>query len=307
MMAYKSLDINSPISEITDFCELQCALSDKKFISVNDLRADLSMPDDEDDISGVLSSDDRAIEKLDEALNLATQKTAYYAEGKYPYSVQDSSLILGKSRKNTVVYLFLLLVTRMDMSKDRVQDGIDATLLFERLCALVAKEYFGNNALCYVFGTSTGAPFKDKVDVLLKSIHSKGEYRTPCGYNGKQKDAGVDIVSWIPFADKRGGQLIAMGQCKTGTSWGDMLGSLNPISFFKCYSSIQPYVDPIKLFFVAEDVYEDRWEKRCNDAGIIFDRSRIMQFLPNEFVDEDLDVYSNISQWVNAAIKIMLD
>ena len=49
------------------------------------------------------------------------------------------------------------------MKRNRVHGGVDGTLLFERLCANVAKNYFGGNGQSFVFGTAKPGNFETKV------------------------------------------------------------------------------------------------------------------------------------------------
>ena len=185
------------------------------------------------------------------------------------------------------------------MKKERVQRCLDATELFERLCCLVAKSYLGEHAHCELFGTSIKESFEEKVKKILTKLHIKGEFKNPLGSTGLQKDGGIDLIAWIPFNDNKDSQLIALGQCKTGSNWEELM---KKVAFFQNYSTLQPFVEPEYMFFVAEDFGMHKWEERSRSCGIIFDRIRIMEFLPVNIKEIDAPLFKDVKSWVEGAI-----
>ena len=62
-----------------------------------------------------------------------------------------------------------------------------------------------------------------------------------------------------------------------------------------------PIADPIRLFFITEAVaITEQWEERARNAGILFDRQRIMSLLPLN-IDEHL--LNNIKEWNTLIIQ----
>lgn len=285
--------------KIADFLEFECIKAGTEISSLS-FRSYLSMSDDEIDNEGVESSDDKSIATLDAGIAECSNRLGC-CPNQYPFITGKGSLDLKPdSSWNKDIYIFLLLTTRLNMRDDRIQGEFDGTQLFESLCALVTKEYFGKHCHAEVFGTSAGGSFKEKVEKLLRSLCIRGQFKEPEGSTGHQKDGNLDIVAWIPFSDKKDGQLIALGQCKTGTNWETLLPELDPEDFFVLYSSQQPYAKPQKLFFVTESFGNYKWGERCTSAGVLFDRTRIMEYLP-ETVDDEL--LSKIKSWNQAAFE----
>jgi hypothetical protein len=258
------------------------------------------MSDDEINNDGVDSSDDLSVEAIEDGIRECEQR-AFSCPAKYPFKVNENSLepqTDGGMIKE--IYQFLLLSTRLNMNEDREQAGYDATKLFEELCASVAREYFGQHSKTMVFGTAGAGVFQQKVEDLILKLNLTSTYKTPLGSTGRQKDAAVDVVAWIPFSDKKDSQMIALGQCKTGTHWEGMLTSTQPDVFFNSYFSGIPFADIERMFFVCESCGIDRWEERSRKAGIIFDRTRIMEYVP---VNIDANLLNRIVQWNHAAIE----
>lgn len=283
---------------VADFLEWQC-LTTKTEVSAMSYRSLLSISDDETCNEGIESSDDISLETLDCAIAECYNRSQICPH-RYPFTTGRSSLELKVGQLlDREIYTFLLLATRLDMNEQRMQGGYDGTQLFEELCAEVAKEYYGGHAKTQIFGTSVRGTFKDKVEHLLKALHVNGSFKQPVGSTGRQKDGNLDIVAWIPFSDQKDGQMIAFGQCKTGTSWEEKLHELDPEDFFTCYSTQHPFVKPLRMFFVAESFGFEKWEERSVAGGIIFDRTRIMEFLP-QHLDEGL--LEKIIKWNKSAI-----
>lgn len=287
---------------LADYVEYRC-FANGDSISSGSLRFLISASDDEIDNDGVESSDDRSIDSLDEAINECNDRIAR-CNGHYPFVTDAGTLELNSRIPSYIaeIYLFLLLATRLNMNTERIQGGEDATRLFERLCALVAKEYYGTHSKSMVFGTACPGGFKDKVNGLLHILNINATYKSPLGSTGKMKDGNLDVVVWIPFSDRKDGQFIAMGQCKTGANWESMLSELNPSAFFDNYTTSSPFVPVTRLYFVTESFDMYKWEERSREGGIIFDRTRIMEYLPENI---EPDLLAAIESWNLAAMSLI--
>ncbi len=296
--------ISGNISELADFLEAQCLFSDEGIYSLASARSTLSIESDECNHEGIDSDDDRILRKLEDAL-IEIRERRNRTQNKYPFTIDHSVVKLNiDDGLIYYIYSYLLLATRSSMQgKKRYAAGIDGTLLFEELSEIVAKSYFGDNTKSLIFGTSTTTEtsFNEKVQTLLNSLGEGGVFKNPIGSTGRQNDGKLDIVVWKPFQDNRGGQLIGLGQCKTGTSWRNSIGQLQPSAFFGSYTTCSPYHDPVRLFFVAESCLES-WEETVRIAGILFDRCRCMRCFPE---DISTDLFERIKIWVDKKIELL--
>ena len=228
-----------------------------------------------------------------------------FSNGHYPFETSCKTIRIRTDVDSLVkdIYIFLLLSTRENMSIGRIADGIDGTALFEELCAAVLKNYFGENCCSFVFGTGRNDKdtFGNKVQKMLDSLkEGRMLFRHPDNDNDQQKDGKLDIVALIPFADSKKGQFIAFGQCKTGTNWRASISQLNPRAFCESYCSPPPGFTPVAVFMVAE-AFEKNWENlQRSSNGILFDRLRIMNYLPQK-IEEDL--LSKIRKWNTSVIR----
>jgi hypothetical protein len=208
----------------------------------------------------------------------------------YPFDLIDGNTILQKkpdavgSPDAGLLYLFLLVLTRADMSsRARTVGGIDPTRVFERLCADVLKEFWGGDSdhcQCLVFGTAQRAGktgFQNSVEHLCGHLQEgvgwKANARTRGAGDGK-----LDVVVYRRFRDKRAGSLVGFAQCKTGIHWRQHLTSLQPRAFCQSYMVSPPLLDPMRIYMVPNRIAAGRWDEDTAQGGLLFDRCRIVQY-----------------------------
>ena len=201
----------------------------------------------------------------------------------YPFVVDNDGqsvrfeMEVGNDRH--VIYLYLLLATRLNMNEHRKHGGLDGTKLFEELGAEVAKCYLGGRAESLVFGTAAeGDGFADKVDDLCRRIGEGGGFVDRYGGGQWAKDDKLDVVAWTPFADQQCSKVIVFGQCKTGTHFADELTELQPGAFCNSWWRSPPALTPTRTFFVAEALPRAGWGRIAAKGGLLFDRCRMVDF-----------------------------
>lgn len=303
-MGYNLRDLPSTqasYAELADYMEYQCLVSDEKSYSTTSGNSSMGILYDDNTDAGIEGNEtnydfSEALAEVDDRENKSN--------GKYPFVAEVDTIKIKDDVESHIldIYTFLLLATRENMKSGKVANDLDGTELFEQLCAAVVKNYFGPNSKAQVFGTGAveNKPFHEKVQDFLDTIQ-EGKYifRHPDGDIGQQKDGKIDVVIFIPFADNNKGQFMGFGQCKTGTNWRASISQLIPAAFSESY--IQPPLAfiPITLFFVSES-FTEKWEELTrNTRGIIFDRSRIMEYIPDNL---DAELLNNIKLWNEGVI-----
>lgn len=307
-MPYKLGELPSDMAtqdEIADYLEVKCLLSADESFSIVEAAEDNSFVEDEDAAESIEVD---AYSSYADALLQIDERSRAITNNRYPFIGEQNAISLSDdcSEYFRTIYTFLLFTTRWKMGADRIVQGKDGALLFERLCNNVLINYFGHHAKGMVFGTGAESDdngFETKVKGMLDRFVEKGYlFRRPDGDRNRQKDGKVDLVAFIPFNDSRKGHFVALGQCKTGTHWREKLGQLNPRTFCDLY--IQPSLafTPVCIYMVSEACNDD-WEQLArNSQGVLFDRTRIMQFIPDS-IDENL--YRDIADWVNGVKELL--
>jgi hypothetical protein len=308
------------ISDIADYAELECFRRDDGSVSLLDIARIVQRASDAD----VSFSDDAISEFVRDAFGDIENRALHCGEpdGRFPFSLNTTGTLLTRCPMPAasagtgippVVYLFLLLVTQLNMRDKRMQGGHDGALIFEEMCSHIATNYWGgphSSVNQLVFGTARFADrtddettidrntFKSAIADLCAKLQEGLDFDPKDPGPIRAKDAKLDVVVWRKFSDRREGQLIGFGQCKTGTHWEGELTKLQPEAFCDTWLRRRPAVVPTRMFFVSARVLS-RWYERSKFAGILFDRCRIVEYamgLPS-------DLLHRISAWVEAAMQ----
>lgn len=288
------------INELADFVELTAWQSGG--ISITATSQALGRLEENDYSNGVRGDDD-----VDEAVVATYSELARREEScrdGYPFIIEQQgyTLRVHQDDRNSkhVIYKYLLLSTRLNMNTNKCYSDCDGTLLLEELAAEVAKGYFGDRAQSLVFGTAAGDDhFPDKVNELCNKLGEGGGFINRDEGRITAKDGKLDVVVWKSFADVSAGKLIGFGQCKTGTHYRGSLTQLQPSSFCGKWLRDQPACTPIRMFFISDALSREHWYSTVSDAGILFDRCRIIDFC-DSVTPETL---GKIKSWTEAAAK----
>ncbi|MBQ8704260.1 MAG: hypothetical protein IJ524_07795 [Bacteroidales bacterium] len=289
-------NVNMQRDEMADNLELECLFSPTHSCSIVSIAQEMGIADEnEEDVDEINNN------ALSESLGIIDLRSSWCA-GNYPFFANANTIQFQTSNGDiSSVYTFLLLATREKMNTQRIADGIDGTLLFERLSACILKNYFGEDSHVSVFGTGSGLSesFKDKLKRLLSDIGEKGYSLREDAIEPTQKDGGIDLYAFIPFKDGKKGQFIGFGQCKTGTSWSSVLGMMCPETF-DLYLIPRFIFTPISIYMLSDTIPSQKWDKlSIQSKGFIFDRCRLMNWLPKQI---DNGIMEEIKRWNEAVI-----
>lgn len=173
--------------------------------------------------------------------------------------------------------------------------------LFERLIALCIKEYLGGKS--YVFGWPPQDDVPANIESRVKEVCSVTKEKFGEAPQHRYKDRGVDVISWKPFFENtpehRSNQIVILSQCAIGSDWRNKTSQI-PLRAWGEY--IHWATQPITAFAVPTVIHEDLWHDISTEAGLLFDRIRIVNYMPLPFPDADL--FDAISNWVGSEIEI---
>ena len=225
----------------------------------------------------------------------------------YPFSLELEGTVLrhmGNGNVRSVLYRYLLLSTRLNMSDTRVHAGLDGADLLEEISAHALKNYLGGTrANSFVFGTAVQGDFQTKINELCRHLREGGGFRSLDDAPVRANDDKLDAVAWVPFSDHLPGQLIIFGQCKTGSNWGGQVAQLQPDAFIKKWMRDPILVDPIRAFCISEAADRTRWMGTSVATGILLDRCRLVDFSD----DITTDLLDKVNRWTTAAIETIRD
>lgn len=286
--------------EIADFVELVTWRDGR--MSAEELKKRLGQLDDVDYTTGVPEEEeiDRVVEVVFEELECRREACA----GRYPFHVDGVRQVIRVAVEtgcgsHHILYAYMLLATRLNMTAARKHAGIDGSELFEELSAEAVRCYLGERSKSLVFGTAAhGRGFEAKVnDLCVRSGEGDG-FCDHVSTGRRKKDGKLDVVAWTPFSDGKSSKLLIFGQCKTGTHYKDQLPQLQPDVFCSKWFRSQPAVLPVRAFFVTEALPRSLWRDKAMDAGLLFDRCRIVDFVGRDVSGE---VVARVEAWTAEA------
>ena len=291
------------VHELADFAELLAWQNDS--VSAREILAFLGRTGDNEYNEGVDDEDDLNANALDDVM-VEIDRRSKSCVGGYPFALDLKGTVLRHDPNDTseraVVYRYLLLSTRLNMTADKVQANIDGTGLLEEISAAVLRCYLGHDrAKSIVFGTAIGGTFPRKVDALCTALGEGGSFETLDPGPVNANDDRLDSVAWVPFSDMREGKLIIFCQCKTGSSWKEHTTQLQPDVFIKRWMKHRTFlVVPVRAFCVSEATCPTNWRGLVGYAGLLFDRLRVVDFLDR--IDPGL--LKRIQSWNAAAATV---
>lgn len=171
--------------------------------------------------------------------------------------------------------------------------------LFERITCQALKRYLSGNAVVFGWpskGSKNGATesqIKRKIKQVADDLNERFCESPPSHF----KDRGVDVVGWIPFGEKRSGQVVILLQCAAGHNWKDK----NPVPLPAWCQYIHWAGNPIIGFAVPGIVDERDWHDKSKDKGILFDRPRIINLLFG--TKKDRKLIRELRSWVTTQIS----
>ena len=290
--------------ELADFIEFECLKKEDLTFATLDIIKTLNAGDDyqEDEVDEFNFLRDSMEEpRVDDAMNEIETRLSY-CDAKYPFTIIENKVVYQSVNPQTnIIYIFLLLATRLHMggkNAEKVFSNLDGTLLFEHLCEVVLRNYWGKDAETCLFGTSAGNRFEDKVAMLITGMKEGRGFKNLDALSPTENDGSLDVAVWKSFTDGRQSKLIGFAQCKTGDTWRPEIGKLNPSRFTDTWFIDPPALTPINTFMIS-DVVRDYYIKTTMSL-LFFDRCRIMDYLPTDIEESLLD---NLSTWVIDALS----
>lgn len=297
-MSYTLADGLSPrpnIVQFADYWEIECLKKADYSASILDIIKSKGIADD------VQETEEEAHESELEEEQIRTveeiRRRVNSCSNKYPFKLDDRGYVLSLdnnvSFEATIIYLYLLLATRNNMTSNKVISTIDGTKVFESLSRDVLMNYLGSSSEGMVFGTADDGGFNGKLEELILKMKDGVLHATRAQITYNPQDDTLDVVAWVPFFDPFPSKLICFGQCKTGTHWKGTTKQLDIDGFLKKWFSYHPALTPIRTFLIADVLPREDYYHRAV-SNLFFDRCRVASFSTPKRND---DWYPNLELW----------
>ena len=177
--------------------------------------------------------------------------------------------------------------------------------LFERLTSEAISTYLSGQAV--VFGWPSNpddspdeeeeSRIKRKVRRVAEALRERFCEAPPARF----KDRDLDVVGWIPFADRRSSQVVILMQSTVQQNWKDKLPV--PLDAWRQY--VHWGCCPVKAFAIPRIVTDHEWHEASVDKGVLFDRARIVNLLSDGV--QDMAFRQELSAWVEQRLTDLED
>ncbi len=243
----------------------------------------------------------------------------------YPFRVEGERIVRGHPCGQQVYLLLLVLgSSEAPFRADRRAHEVEAT--FDAIALAALRRYLGRSAEGVRFARNAHDPedentrpgrfseaigwLRDVLDVGPGTVdppddefesHWESAGRVALGREplDTYSDAGVDVVVWWRFADRRAGSPVLLAQCTVQLAWERKVNDISVERWKKWvdFKTVPPQTALVIPF--AERLDDPHWEERTVDAGVILDRRRLLELL-GELPCEDLEglVDDETAEWV---------
>lgn len=192
-------------------------------------------------------------------------------------------------------YTFCLLISAI---RDRCIQGtgiapIERALAnhFQVIATAAAAGLLGGDVVSFGWPRPGGSAFLPALnDVAQRLRLGRPLNQVPLWSNGRDKDAGIDVIAWRDFADARPGKLVLLGQVASGNNWTEKSVKSDTPHFLSWFSEhpTKHYIPAIFIPFPQHHAcvgrenapfeavaHAEAW-LREQEFGLVVDRLRIV-------------------------------
>ncbi|MGP8185956.1 MAG: hypothetical protein ACLQKY_07770 [Terracidiphilus sp.] len=193
-------------------------------------------------------------------------------------------------------YVFCLLVSAI---RDKAIDGAEVERLaqvmpnhFQWLASEAAADVVGGDVHSFGWPRPDGTTFLQALRIVAERMRAGKPLATvPLWSNGREKDAGIDVIAWRDFPDLRAGRLVLIGQVASGNDWHEKSVLSHAQTFLREWFTSSPTVHYVPAMFIPfpqhhrcegrpdaefELVARDEARHREESFGLVLDRLRIV-------------------------------
>ncbi len=204
------------------------------------------------------------------------QRRAALMGSAYPFLIEKGQLTYRPSRSG--FYEFCLAISLAD----QITAGRHAHFprIFERMSAVLVKQYLGNEARALHVGT----PRDQAVGKMFRKAMKHAQNETREWFWNPQPDLpeeprdagdhGVDFIVWKRPPDTRLGSLFIVGQCACGDDWTGKFNDVDLNRYGKWFNPLS-YVPPTRAFTTPHHIADGWLHEALRIAGLVFDRARL--------------------------------
>lgn len=266
---------------------------------------------------------DEVLEELDYRANIL--------KGSYPFRIEARGLDWRLLREPNApdqetaaaqaAYLFCLLASALRDGRIRSGDAEPLARrlpgLFQAVAVKAAAGVLGGESISFGWPRPDGSAFLPALQEASRQLGLGTPLKSvPLWSSGQAKDAGIDVIAWRGFADRRPGNLVLFGQVASGRNWTEKSVTAE-ISNFLSWFSERPTEHFVPAIFIPFPQHHDC--AVCDDHtfetvaaaeawfreqkfGIVIDRLRIVDTAAQRLAALQEDTLREMNIWIRDAV-----
>ncbi len=195
--------------------------------------------------------------------------------------------------------------------------------LFQLISATAAGGVLGGQVVSFGWPRQDGSAFLSALAEVSKKLRlGKPLTIVPLWSTGQEKDAGIDVIAWSDFADKRPGKFVLFGQVASGNDWTEKTVK-NAMPRFLNWFSERPTEHFIHAIFIPFPQHHDcagRRDKafesiavaeawsREQEFGLVIDRLRLVGAVAQRLVNfkhpDGDETLATVKDWISDALTV---
>ena len=190
--------------------------------------------------------------------------------------------------------------------------------LFQEVAVDAAAAIINGNAVSFGWPRPEGTGFRPALADACQQL-GLGEplQDLPAWSRGQDKDAGIDVIAWREFRDRRPGKLVLLGQVASGRNWPSKSVKNDTYRFFAWFSKspTEHFIPSIFIPFPQyhecrphdetpfADVAEAEAWLRERSLGLVVDRLRIVEVAAARLASAEGKM-DQLCDWVRGALDL---
>ncbi len=229
-------------------------------------------------------------EYISDVMNELDRRATLYGINS-PYKVNGLKIEPVIKWKDNPIYTLCLIFSTYGVDSD-TKTG---TTLFEKVGVELLKKFFQAEAVHLGFPTTTN--LNTQLSNISTTSHEVRGRLTP---SKKEKDSGVDVISWKPFNDGRSSQVIVLAQCGAGADWKDK-NSID-LTTWNLYINWN-YETTVPSMVITQIVENDKWMKYSLRYGVLVDRVRLYRIFTANISQISKPFIKEVEQWCKSILN----
>lgn len=196
-------------------------------------------------------------------------------------------------------------------------------LHFQAIAAEAAADVVGGESISFGFPRPAGDGFKPALRAASARLRLGTPLETtPLWSGGAEKDAGIDVIAWWDFCDRRPGKLVLLGQVASGNNWTEKSVKADTPRFLSWFSEppMEHFIPGIFIPFpqhhlcLGQDdaafetvVKAEAW-LREQEFGLVVDRLRIVGAAARQMLRRPAqgtpEMMPGVSNWIVDAVGV---